>query len=708
MKTTNDSLLSCLETLSQILGRPTSRGAILAGLPIVDEQITVDMFPRAASHLDLQARLKKITLKNKAFHLPIPLVLLLKDNDACLLTDITDHGTAKIIHPPGTTTNEVSFNELMSVYTGQAFVVEPDARFVAESAHVSTDLGGKSWFWNPVNRLWSTYSEVIIASLLINLFALAVPLFTMNVYDRVIPNRIFDTLWVLATGILIIFVFDAIMRVLRSYFIDQAGKLVDLQVSATILERILGIRMVDRPRSVGAFANTVESFNSAREFITSSTVTVLVDLPFSLLFLLIIAIIGGSLVFVPLVLIPVSILFGYLLQRPLTKYTKIAQRYSAEKQAILYETLSGIESVKTSGAEPIMQNKWEQATNLAAQVGIKLRFLANAGIFFSTFIQQLAVVLVIIVGVYLISNNDLTLGGLIACSILSSRALAPMAQLSAIFTRYHQTKGSLESLDKIMNLPVESPSGRTALTVPDLKGTIELRNVSFQFPNTGMPVLSNINLKVAPGEHVGIIGRVGSGKTTLAKMLVGLLQPTDGTIIFDEVDQNHYDIADLRKKIGYVPQDVMLFHGSLHDNLVFGSPNADDKDILRAIEITGIEQFVKSKLGSYEAQIVEGGKNLSGGQRQIIAIARSLLLNPQIFLYDEPTNSMDNNTEMTIKEKLATYLQGKTLILLTHRPSLLTLVSRVIVMDNGKIVADGPKDAVLLALSEGKITIPKA
>ncbi len=323
MTISNDSLLGCLETISQIMGRPTSQGTILAGLPIMEERLPIDLFPRAASHLDLQATLKKVKLKNKSFHFPIPLVLLLKNDEACLLTDITNSNTVKVIQPPSTAPVEIPYDQLISEYTGQAFVIEPDARFVAEgnrSEHVSAPAS-KNWFWNPVNRLWSAYSEVLLASLLINLFALAVPLFTMNVYDRVIPNRIYDTLWVLATGIFIIFVFDALMRTLRSYFIDQAGKIVDLQVSANILERILGIRMVDRPRSIGAFANTVESFNSAREFITSTTITVLVDLPFSVLFLVIIALIGGSIVFVPLLMIPVTIIFGYLLQQPLDKIT---------------------------------------------------------------------------------------------------------------------------------------------------------------------------------------------------------------------------------------------------------------------------------------------------------------------------------------------------------------------------------------------------
>lgn len=704
---TNDKLLGCLVELTKILGRPTPEGVLIGGLPLTDNRLPVDLFHRAAAHVDLRARLKKFKITSKPFHFPVPIVLLLNNNDACLLTDITGSGTATIIHPPKHETEEVPLDELRSLYTGEAFFVEPDVRFVAAGQHIEPEAEGKAWFWNSVTNLWSAYGEVLIASLLINLFALALPLFTMNVYDRVIPNRIFDTLWVLASGIILVFVFDVIMRVLRSYFIDQASRLVDLQVSANILEQIMGIKMTERPRSVGAFANTVESFASVRDFITSTTVTVLVDLPFSLLFILVIGMIGGRLVLVPLLMLPLVVLFGVALQKPLVEYTKVANRYSAEKEAILFETMSGIETIKAYGAEPVMQNKWEQVTNLAAQVGIRLRFIANMCMFFSIFIQQLSTVLVVIIGVYEITNNELTLGGLIACSILSSRALAPMAQVAALLTRYHQSKSSLNSINKVMMLPLDRPVGRQVLHVPNLKGSIEFKDVSFQFPGMHSPVINNISLTINPGEHVGIIGRIGSGKTTLAKLILGLYTPNDGTIFFDGVDQSQFDMQDLRKHIGYVPQDIVLFHGSLHDNIILGAPNVEDSNILRAIDISGIEEFVKPKVGSYEAYINEGGKNLSGGQRQVIAIARAVLMDPPILVFDEPTNSMDNNTETTIKDKLAPYLENKTFVLMTHRPSLLSLVSRVIIMDNGKIIADGSRDSVLKALQEGKITIPK-
>ncbi len=705
---TDDKLLACLVNLTDILGQPVSEGTLLAGLPLDEKRLTLELFPRAAAHINLQAKLKKIKLEKRPIHFAVPLVLILKNNDACLLTDITARGTVKIINPlKSTAPEEIDYEDLMSRYTGQAFEVEPNLRFVAHGEHVAVEDVSKGWFWDAVQMLWSSYGEVLVASFLINIFALAVPLFTMNVYDRIIPNRIFDSLWVLASGIFIIFAFDVLMRTLRSYFIDQSGKLVDQQVSASILEKIMGIRMIDRPKSVGAFANTIQSFDSVREFITSSTVTILVDLPFSLLFIFIIGLIGGSIVFVPLILLPMTIIFGYLLQKPLDMYTKVSNRYSAEKQAVLLEILNGIETVKATGAEPVMQKRWEHLVHTASHVGIKLRFLVNMGVFFSIFIQQLAIVLVIIVGVYKITANELTLGALIACSILSSRALAPMAQIAALLTRYHQTKSSINNLNKIMHLPIENPTTQSVLDVPNLQGAIEFRDVSFHFPGHAEPILNKISFKINAGEHVGIIGRVGSGKTTVAKLIMGLLQPTDGSLFFDGVDQSHFNITELRKNMGYVPQDIMLFNGTLRDNITLGVPHAEDSKIVKAIEISGVDDFVKPKLGSYEALINEGGKNLSGGQRQIIAIARALLLNPPIILFDEPSNSMDNQTENAIKAKLEGFLKDKTFVLMTHHPALLSLVTRVIILDGGKVVIDGPKDTVLAALAEGKVKIQK-
>jgi len=699
----SDKLLLCLVKLTEIIGRPSSGTTLTAGLPLAEGTLTIPLFERAAARADLLSKLVKFPLSNRETRFPVPIILLLKDHNACLLTHITDHYTAKIINPPKNEIQEIALDELEQLYTGDAFSIEQSFRFTPQSAHVSFESQDKNWFWGAIRSLASTYSEMLVASFLINLFALALPLFTMNVYDRVVPNHSYDTLWVLASGIFIVFSFDVLMRLLRSYFIDQAGKIVDLRVSALILEKVIGIKMVDRPQSVGAFANTIQSFDAAREFITSTTVTLLVDLPFTGIFLLVIFILAGNLVLVPLMILPLVLLFGFLVQKPLIELTKVSLRYAAEKQALIFEILSGIESVKANCAENVMQARWEQIVNLAAQVGLKLRLLVNVNMFFSIFAQQLATALVVIVGVYKISGNQLTMGGLFACSLLSSRALAPMSQIASILTRYHQTLTSLNSLDNIMKLPNERPPGKLPLQISNFKGEIEFRDVCFQYQGRTFQTLNNISFKINEGEHVGVIGRVGSGKSTLAKLIMNLLEPNTGTIYFDGVDQSNLNLTELRQHIGYVPQDVTLFHGSLRDNITFGSTRVEDSNLIRAIEISGVDELIKPQLGSYEAPIQEGGRNLSGGQRRIIAIARALLLDPSILIFDEPSHSMDNQTEAFIKTKLTPYMQGKTSIIMTHRVSMLSLVDRIIILDGGKIVMDGPRDAVLQALSQGQV-----
>lgn len=700
----DDTLLACLVHITHHIGRPVAEGALLSCLPINEERLNIDVFPRAASHAGLNAKHKKFILSGKEpHHYHVPVVLLLKEDKACLLLNITNHNTAKIMRCPNKVEEEISLDELNAQYTGQAFLMEYDLKFGLPETAEGDAVRGKAWFWGKVNMLWLFYSEILIASLLINLFALAVPLFVMSVYNRVIPNNIFDTLWVLSSGIVVILGFDLLMRVLRGYFIDKSARAIDLEVSATLLERILGIRMVNRPLSVGSFANTIQSFESIREFISSATITILIDLPFSLLFLLVIGIIGGYLVLVPLIIFPLVVVISLIFQRSLVEYTQLANRYSGDKQAILYEILSGIESVKTNCAEHVMQNRWEQLSTLASSVGVKLHTLTNFGLFISVFAQQLATVIVIIGGVYEIYNNNLTVGGLIACSILTGRALAPMSQVASLLARLHKTKNSLESLDKIMHLPLERPEGYAGLSVHNIKGDIELRDVKFQYPDQALPVLEKISIKINAGEKVAILGCLGSGKTTIAKLLLGLLQPTSGSIFIDGLDQGHYDLNQLRKQIGYVPQDITLFSGSLHENITMGMPDIDDAHVINALQISGADEFIKQKLGDYEAMITERGKNLSGGQKQIIAIARAVLFDPPIMVLDEPTNALDNKTEKIIIEKLSHYMKNKTLLLMTHHPSLLSLVDRIVIIDSGSVIADGSKEAILKALSEGKI-----
>lgn len=705
-----DPLLACLMICTKIFHKPMTASALLAGLPVIKNQLTPNLFIRAAERADYSAQISKRELTSLDNSL-LPAVLLLSGQRACILLELDLNGLAKIIQPEmGAGVTEIKFNDLKKVYSGYTIFIRPSFQFTTRSAESLAPVK-KHWFWSVMLQTWPIYSEVLLASLLVNLFALVVPLFVMNVYDRVVPNFATTTLWVLSSGVFIVFAFDVGLRLLRSHFVDMAAKNVDLKLSSAIFEKVLGIRMDSRPRSVGSFVNTVHSFEVFREFITSTTMIVVVDLPFSVIYLIIIAIIGGPLVFFPLVAIPLALVVGFLIQIPLKSLTEESQKHAAEKQATLIETLGNIESVKTGCGEGPMQNRYENVVALHSKNGIKLRFYSNLNINYTYFVQQLTYVLVVIYGVYMIHDNLLTTGGLVACAMLASRAIAPMGQIAGLLTRYHQAVSALKSLEMVMELPVESPPHKAHLHQQKLLGNIEFRNVDFVYPQQLLPALHKVSFKINQGDKVAIIGRIGSGKSTIAKIILNLYQPSAGTVLIDGKEYSQIDTNVLRRQIGYVPQDIALFYGSVKDNISFGAPHVDNQTILQAAELSGLDKFISRHPQGYDLQVGERGYNLSGGQRQSIAISRALLLDPPIILMDEPTNSMDDATENVLKANLTPYLKSKTFVLVTHKISLLSLVDKLIVMDNGFVVAAGPKDKVLQALAEGQVkpaSVPKA
>ncbi|MEO5574372.1 MAG: type I secretion system permease/ATPase [Gammaproteobacteria bacterium] len=699
----DDPLLRCLVLLTKLQHRPFSPDALSAGLPLVNHRLTPELFVRAAARAGLSARIIKRPLA-KISILTLPAVLLLNDQHACVVLEInTGKGSARILQPEaGEAEQEVRLVDLGRDYLGHVIFVWPEHRFderTPEVLHQPT----RHWFWGTLSQSWRIYRDVLVASLLINIFALASPLFTMNVYDRVVPNGAIETLWVLALGVTIVFVFEAIMRALRGYFIDLAGKKADVLLSAMIFEKVLGFKMEARPLSVGAFASNLREFEGIRDFITSATITAIIDLPFLILFLLVIALIGGPLAIIPVVGIALVAIYGFFIIAPLRKSIENTYRASAQKNATLIESLTGMETIKTLGAEGTVQRKWEQAVGYIAHWGVRSRLLSSSAVNVSMFVQQLATVAIVIFGVYLIVENGLTMGGLIACVLLSGRAMAPMGQVASLATRYHQTQAALEGLNSIMALPMERDAEKSFVHRPRLDGRIEFHDISFAYPRQVTDVLSGVSFNIARGEHVAIIGRVGSGKTTLEKLIMGLYEPSKGAVRIDGIDVRQIDPADLRRNIGYVSQDIMLFFGTVRKNITLGAPHADDKTLLHAAEIAGVTEFVNRHPLGFDMPVGERGEGLSGGQRQAISIARSLILNPPILVMDEPSNSMDNTSEERLKTRMAEIAQNKTLVLVTHRASMLDLVTRLIVIDNGKIVADGPKERVLEVLKQGNL-----
>jgi ATP-binding cassette subfamily C protein LapB len=703
----DDPLVNCLVMLTRLRNQPHSAQSLTAGLPLVESRLTPELFARAARRANLSSRIVKRALPAIS-KLTLPAVLLLHHGQACVLTHSDGAGKLRIIQPDsGDGELETTIEEIEPAYTGYAIFVRPMFRFDARADAASKTETGH-WFWSTLRQSWPIYAEVLVASFLINVFALVMPLFTMNVYDRVVPNQTFETLWVLAIGTAIVFGFDFLMRNLRGYFIDIAGKKVDILLSSRIFEKILGIRLAARPKSVGSFANSLTEFESFREFLTSATVTTVIDLPFVLLYLIIIGWIGGPLVFVPLVTIPLIVIPSLLMQGPLARVIGETMRVGSQRQATLIETLSGLDTIKAIGAEGASQRRWEQLVGQIGKLSLSSRLLSALSVNSGALIQQLAGVAVVIYGVYLISDKSLTMGALIACTLLTGRALAPLSQVASLATRFHHARSALMGLDRIMNLPVEHPPGKSFIHRPDFAGAIEFRDVGFAYPEQQVEALSRASFRIEPGERVGIIGRIGSGKSTIQKLIMGMYQPVSGAIWIDGVDQQQLDPADLRRNIACVQQDPMLFFGSVKDNIVMGAPYVDDAAMLRAAEIAGVTEFVNRHPKGFDMPVGERGDGLSGGQRQSVAIARALLLDPKLMLLDEPTNSLDNRSEENFKTRLAARLEGKTLVLVTHRASMLTLVNRLIVVEGGRIIADGPKEQVLEALSGGKLHVSKA
>jgi len=699
----DDPLLLSLLSICKILHIPYSAESLTAGLPLEDNKLTPILFIRAAKRAGLSAGLIKRPL-DEISNLVLPAVLLLKENKTCVLLAKEKDQYSIVLPESGSGEKIVSLRDLNAEYTGEVFFVQTKHQFDDRTAGI-TDSGGKHWFWDVIYKSWPIYAEVLVASFLINLFALATPLFVMNVYDRVVPNEAFETLWVLAIGVGIVSVFDLVMKTLRGYFIDVAGKRSDVILSSTIFEKVMGIKMESRPKSVGVFANNFHEFESFRDFLTSATLTTLIDLPFLFVFLLVIYMIGGNLAFIPLCILPLAILVGITIQVPLKKTINELFKYSAQKGAVLIESLTNLDSIKSSGAEGQMQKQWEQNTGKIAQLGLKTRLFSSVAINLTSFIQKMAMIFVVVLGVYKISEGELTTGGLIACSILTGRALAPVAQVASLITRYYQSSAALGSLDRMMSLPVERDPKKKYLHRPEFKGAIEFKNISFNYPDQPVKALDNVSFKINAGERVGILGRIGSGKSTVEKLIMGLYEAQQGSILIDGTDIRQLNPSDLRRQIGYVPQDISLMFGSVKDNITLGSAHADDDAILLAAEIAGVTGFVNNHPAGFDLQVGERGLSLSGGQRQTIAVARALLLSPRIFVLDEPSNAMDSSSEEGFKKRFASQLDAQTLLLVTHKASMLTLVDRVIVMDGSRIVADGEKEKVLAALKQGQIKV---
>jgi ATP-binding cassette subfamily C protein LapB len=699
---TRDPLADALLFLAAHHGRAVSRDALLAGLPILDGRLPPALFERAAAKAGLEAKAVRRRL-SEIPALVLPAVLSMRDGSTRILLVIDlDANTASVIDPSSNTpARSRPLADLAAEYLGYVFLIRPAAA-ADPRAVAAGDLPRAHWFWSVVRRFWSNYSHVATAALIVNVLALASPLFIMSVYDRVIPNGAIASLVALSIGMAIAVLFDFVLRMVRSRIIDMTGKKVDVILASDIFEHVLSLKMAQRPPSVGILANQIRDFDSVREFFTSGTVVSVTDLFFAVLFIAVLFMIAGPLAWIPLLMLPIMITVGLALQFPLERAMRRLQAESAARHGVLVESLSGIEAVRATGAEARMQTAWERSVAATARSGEDVHFWASIALTSANTAQQLNYLLMVVVGVFLILDGKITVGVLVASTMLSGRVLAPVAGIATVITRAAQTFITLKAINRVMNLERERPPERSYVSRRIENGTVTFENVTFRYPGSNDNALDKVSFKVSGGERVGIIGRVGSGKTTVGRLLTSFYEPLDGKVSIDDVDARQYDPADLRAGVGFVLQDTDLFFGKIRDNIALGKPNATDEEILAAARLAGVENFIAGHPLGYDMPIAEGGRSLSGGQKQAIGLARALIRRPKVLFLDEPTAHFDVRSEAEFLERLKALGEGNlTIMISTHRLSLLSFVERILLFERGKLVADGPRDKVIAMLRGG-------
>ncbi|MDW3181611.1 type I secretion system permease/ATPase [Roseobacter sp.] len=551
------------------------------------------------------------------------------------------------------------------------------------------------WFWAPVRANWGNWAQILVAALLLNLMTLALPLFVMNVYDKVIPNLAYVTLWTLAIGVGIALLLDLVMRTIRANILENIGRRVDLKVAATLFQQAMNTRLLDRPGGAAGIASTIRDFEVVREFFASATFVALIDLLFIGIFVAALYLIVGPIALVPLLAVPVVLLIAIAAQLPLGRSAGRAQQMATKRHVVLVESLAGIETIKSLNAEPLMQREWDAAVAASSQINGRTKFWSNVATNGTMLVQQLVSVLIIVWGVFLVSDGVITVGGLIAANILAGRVLAPLGTIAQTIFRAQYAFKSLAALNRFMALPVEQgPAVKSDAHIK--KGALALDAVSLTYPGAARPALKDLSFTVAQGECVALLGRVGSGKTTAGKVLAGLIQPDSGTVLIDGIALPQYEPAELRRGIGYLPQTPELFTGTLRENLVIGQQNASDEEIARALYFAAMDEFLAEAPEGLDMFIGEQGKHLSGGQKQGVALARLLLRRPKTLFLDEPTNAMDQRMQTLIIDRLAELNKtGVGMVICTHRQSLAAMAERLIVMDQGRTVLDGPRADVL-------------
>lgn len=686
-----DALAACLRHAATLLNRPVGQAALAAERPRAEDRDTaVEAVLTVAEQSGLQAGFGPWPLAGFDPALT-PAILILRDGRAVVLETVARDGTL-VIHDPalGPAAGETSRAALAPAYTGYAIVLRaayrPRAGEGAPEGH---------WFAAALAANRWAYAQVMLAAVLANVLGLATSVFIMAVYDRVLPNEAVESLIALTSGVALALLFDFVVKTLRAGFIDRAGERADRMVGRRIFDQVVDLRMSARGGSTGALASTLRDFEALRDFFTSATLVALVDLPFAALFIGVIFVVGGPLALIPALAVPLVLIVGLAVQPFLRRQASDKLAEGQGKQAVLVETLAGIETVKATGAAPMMRARWEEAVARQARHGAHARGLMQFAMNVTGFAQQGAQVLIVFWGVFLVMDGSVSMGALIASVILTGRALAPLAQLSQTLGRISEARAAYRNLDRMMRAARDRPPGRRWMDRSRLDGAIRFEDVHFAYPGQGGQALSGVDLRIAPGERVAILGRAGSGKSTLARLILGLYTPERGQVRIDNADIAQIDPGDLRRNIGAVLQDVWLFSGTVRENIAIGHPRASDADILRAARIAGADGFIAAHPDGYEQMLAERGDGLSGGQKQAIALARALIGRPPVLLLDEPTSAMDVETEAAVIARLRREAEGRTLVLVTHRPALIGLADRVVVLEAGRVAFDGSPQALM-------------
>ncbi|PRD41124.1 type I secretion system permease/ATPase [Phyllobacterium phragmitis] len=699
-------LLEALLLLCVLYNRPATRSELTAGLPLEDGRLTLELFPRAAARADLRVYVRRGKLSAiKPQHLPA--LAILSDGTAVALID-REGQQCQIIHPEHTNDEElVPLSSLEAQHTGVVIFAAPLARSDDRAGTYAADPASH-WFWSEIAGSKWDFVEVGFAAALANILAVFVSLFAMQVYDRVVPNLAFATLWVLAIGVMMAIAIEAVVRMVRANLMNTVGKRMDRRLSSRIFEQVLGMRLQSQPTTVGAFSSQVRELDAVREFFTSTTVGTLSDLPFVFLFLTIIWLIGGPVVWVLVAAIPLIVLPGLVAQWPLSRMSRQQLRQGAVRNGVLIEALSSAETVKALQGEGRFQQLLEEYTVYVSRNSMQMHRLSSMLRYLAMAVQQGTYVMIIVVGVYQIAAGNMTTGAMLATGILSRRALGPLTQLSGIFSRWQQMRAALKGLDAIMRSPIDRPAGRRFVHRPRLKGEYGIEELSFRYDEAGGPIAQIPSLSFAAGSATALLGANGSSKSTLLKLLAGLYQPSEGRILLDGTEMRQIDPRDLRKAIAYLPQDVKLFYGTVRDNLMIGLEGREDEELLEALKFAGAESLVRDHPLGLDRKLGEGGAGMSGGQRQSMGLARLWLRDPRVVLLDEPTASMDHVLEMRIIENLRAWLPGRTSVIATHRQPVLSLVDHAVVMKNGCPAAVGPVEGILAALSPKSDTTRRA